>query len=165
MEPYVIDFQAFKTPDNNFLIKELCIVGVRSNVCVHAIVKPNVQYENLCIEMRCNVHYLTKYFHGIPWTHGYVNWEDTLSLLQNTVHNASVIYIKGSERATYIRSLCKNITVIDLDTLGCPRASPTQMHTLHCPYVKHKYNYTRYACSFRNANIYRDWIRCRFKYR
>src|SRR6266576_3506563 len=118
-ESYVIDIQGFKTLFNEFVMKEVCIVGVHSGKVYHIFVKSPVCYENLCKKLKSRVNYITKYIHGIHWNSGSVDENTVAEILQKIVKNAIRIYIKGSERVKFINNLFNNtIQVIDLDTFN-----------------------------------------------
>lgn len=167
VEAYVVDFQGFKTYNNTFIIKELVIVSVRTDCIVHCMVKsPRVRTQG--IEKQVN--YLTRRFHKIRWEDGYVEFNDALKLLRETLTNADIVYVKGLERTKYIRKLLENkITVQDLDPIGCPKAKNWHGCSLSrfpvCPYKNHK-NLPEQArdtdvhCALKKALTYKDWYNC-----
>lgn len=118
---FVVDFQAFKTLSNEFILKELAIVGVNENIVHHFFIKsPSFQP---CGEMKARVKYVTKYIHNIPWNYGHVEKDQALSVLYELTRGADVVYVKGSERVEYLRK-CMNwkMKIVDLDSIKCPQA-------------------------------------------
>lgn len=171
---YVVDFQAFKNNVNNkFILKELAIVALNSDVVVHCIIKPPTSYSSLDTEMQKRVDYLTAQYHGLKWDDGFINFPDAINLLRYTVNGAALVYIKGSERAKYLSKLLPHeIYVVDLDRIGCPRAydwppSPADELELmlDCPYHQHQYCQSKqvhelvFHCALRMALTYRDWVK------
>jgi hypothetical protein len=91
-ESFVVDFQAFKSPETNkFILKELAIISVDSELQVHCLVKPPCSYEYLNNTYRRRVDFLTNKCHGIQWQDGYIKYRDALQLLRDTVRNASTL--------------------------------------------------------------------------
>ena len=75
------------------------------------------------------VDFLTENFHGLHWNDGFIGFWDAVDMLCNTVKGASKVLIKGSERVAYLSKLLnREVCVVDLDTIGCPRACEWPPH-------------------------------------
>ena len=158
-ESFVVDFQAFKNNENEFILKELCIVGVRSNICVHVIIKSDVEFSSLSAKAKRSVEYLTNYYRKIDFADGYVSALDARRLILDTIPHGSLVYVKGSEKANHLRSICcVGTKIIDLDAFLCPHPIDLNMRGLHCPFYRHKFDYTC-VCSFRKAKVFQRWVR------
>jgi len=155
---YVVDMQCFKTLQNEFIIKELCIVGVNSNFCYQCVVKPPIPFCSLCDEMKKRVNYITNYIHGIPWYVGYLSEDEVITILRNILKKAARVYIKGSERANYLSFLLNyKIPVIDLDIFDFKRRQLRENKNCKCHNIfNHKH--LRLRCAVTKACTYRDWL-------
>lgn len=98
MASFVVDFQAFKTLRNEFILKELAIVGVDTNLVAQCLIKPEIPFLHLPLKLQMSTSYLTRFVHKIRWCDGYMSTTDAIHLLRNTLKGASRIYCKGSER-------------------------------------------------------------------
>ena len=59
MTTFIVDFQAFKSLNNKFILKELAIVSLDQDIIVHTFIKPPVEYDYLYPELQDRVDYLT----------------------------------------------------------------------------------------------------------
>ena len=153
---YVVDFQAFKTLDNYFIIKELCIVNVDKNYYIHVMVKPYTSYANLHNnEFKKRINFLTNNVHGILWNSGYVNEEVAIDLLRNNLKNARTVYIKGSERVEFLRDVLYqyDVRVKDLDIFNF-----RGIDEMEFPCCNYTYRHCQLRCAKRKALAYAYWL-------
>ena len=152
---YVVDFQAFKSLSNEFILKEMAIVSVHTSTIHHFSVKPTFP---LRCELKKRVEYIKANIHNIPWVYGDIEIEKALDYLNDVLKDATIVYVKGSERAEYLRkNIIGNVKVIDLDKLGCPQARFLPSTLLQvCMYSGH-YR-TNYRCALKNAQKYKQWL-------
>jgi hypothetical protein len=158
---YVVDFQAFKSPSNEYILKELAIVRVDTNIIQHCFIKPPVSSTALGWEQYRQNKYITKYIHNIPWNYGHVELRHALHILNDTLTNATVVYVKGLERAQYLKKiLWWLVDIVDLNDMKCPLAEDLPSALLQlCPYDGHSSRVNRhYRCSLRNAQKYKQWL-------
>lgn len=154
---YVVDIQGFHAPD--FLPKEICIVNIHTDFVWHCVVRPPTCYNRLSPRLRKLVSYISKNIHGLDWDLGFIPEADALGVLRNILQGAVKVYIKGSERATYLRRLLNfSVNVVDLDIFDYrgQRELKENQYSSCSPYLL-KHNKLR--CAFRKACMYRDYIR------
>lgn len=109
----VVDFQGFKSLDNKFIVKELAIVSLDGESDLQFLFKPPQPFCTLSREMKKRVAYLTNHVHGLWWDFGDMYFGDYVADILRNVHT---IYVKGIERANYIRSLTGDVAqIINLD--------------------------------------------------
>lgn len=149
---YVVDFQAFKSLNNKFIVKELAILRVDRDDCdLHLIFKPPQPFDTLPKEMRKRVAFLTKHIHGIPWEIGHNDFKNFVKS-NNVLQKADVIFVKGSERVNFIRDMLQNsVEVLDLDNF---MYTTTCFFENYCP--NHLHSYSR--CAFNKALCYKQWL-------
>lgn len=153
---FVIDFQAFKSLSNEFVLKELAIVGVRKNIIHHFFIKPPSSVVGR--ELGKRVQYITRHIHNIPWNYGHIELEEALHILNDILKDASVVYVKGSERAKFLKKcIFWDVKIIDLDHLGCPNADFLPSALLQVCMFRGHFK-TNYRCALKNAQKYKQWI-------
>jgi len=175
---FVIDFQAFKTIGNKFVVKELAVCALKSNVVTHFFIKPPTSGEYPLPKQQISNRYVLHHLHAIPWDMGIIEFEDAVHWMKDVLFNPThdsvpnetnkiLLYIKGSERCTFLRKLFESpsISIIDLDELGCPQAAkiscsyPEMLGPYHleCPFDKHR-NWPQFRCALTNTQRYKDWL-------
>lgn len=104
MQIYIADFEAFKTTDNIFSVKEICFINLLNPMfdVKHSLL--TVTKKNL--NMR-TARYLTKYYHRLPIRTIY----DEARL--PFIPCGSIILIKGEEKSRHLQELYPNCTVFD----------------------------------------------------
>ena len=167
MAVYVVDFQAFKTLYNEYLLKEVAIVNVHTDAVYQWTVRPHTSYYRLTPKMQSRVRFLTDHVHGIPWCAGYIDERDVIELMQNILKNASSLYIKGTERVKYLANMLRmyrSVTVFDINGLeeSTLQQYREKISDIRCKFdsAKHK----KLRCALEQATRYRDMLRREFYY-
>ncbi len=164
MEEYIVDFQAFKDPENHFIVKEVAICSVYENVIMHFFVKPPYGLHNFSAKHLEQIDYITANVHGVSWYEGFIYFRDFVSTLRKMVGFASAIYVKGSERTKFIASLLSESQgkkVFDLDSFECPAANALPDLTcthLCCPLPQHKNDERQFRCSLTHVQKFKEWL-------
>lgn len=97
----VVDIQGFKIENNEFIVKELAAYdGVK--MC-HYIFKPPYPFELLSPDIEKQVTWLTRNHHCIKWDDGFTPLHTFVHIIQNLTSKADYVYVKGNEKANYIR--------------------------------------------------------------
>lgn len=97
----ILDVQGFKIEKNKFIVKEFAAYdGVK--IC-HYIFKPPFPFEMLSPDLQRQAHWLTKNYHCIKWSHGFTPLHLFSKIIQNLTLEVDCVYIKGKEKANYIR--------------------------------------------------------------
>lgn len=162
-QEYVVDFQAFKDKYNKFILKEIAIISIHVNQIVHLMVLPPYPFKALPPSKQREADWLTKHMHSISWNSGYVSHELAVSLLRAVITRAHTLFIKGSERKSYLQRLMPLKKVIDLDTLNCPKADAIlrPVDAPICFYSPHWKNagMDAYACALDRAYKFKIWLK------
>lgn len=170
MSKYIIDIQGFNGDDNSFIIKELTIADLYGDRILHYLVLPPFDISFLTEKEKKYVSWLQKFHHKIQWNDGQLEYNQVFSILREAVRDADILYIKGSERAAFLRRITSKY-VIDLDLLDCPRASclpmPEVANTVSCNYKSHAINTygteQNGICSLVQALKFKLWLRNLFE--
>ena len=158
---YVVDIQGFKSMSNQFIIKEICILGIDNNESFHRIVKPLTCYRRLSVELQRRVDWVTRYIHGLPWDlPGCMDHSEIEFMTRKILRKANRVYIKGSERVSFLKELLDypDINIVDLDIFDYhgSRQLTDEYRGHNCSRYPVRHNQLR--CAVKKALTYRDYL-------
>lgn len=105
---FVVDVQGFKTSLNEFIFKEIAIFSLEEDATPSVfLLKPPYPWGWLLRKNQCENRWLAKNFHGIPWESGDLPYDDLGRIMRKTLFGAT-IFVKGLEKAKWLRSLLIN---------------------------------------------------------
>lgn len=163
----ILDIQCFKDNDNDYLIKEVCVLEVVSGILLlHHIAKPPFDRDFLTEEKLRESYWLTKRCHGLEWEHGDIPYFVLVDKLRACLNGRSTIYVKGLEKKEYVKrylvtepTAATTTTVVDMSDLGCRSlASTTNLLSatvLRCG--QHKRG-SKSRCALANCSVLRGWL-------
>jgi len=155
----IIDMLAFNSPKAKFIVKELTIVNIRTGSVHWFLFKPPcAAKDSVAATSKENI-WLTNNFHGISWEEGTIPYDRLRNILTGQVEPHTTIYVKGKEKADFIRRLT-GATVIDLQTLGCPSLRKPNLWLLTPQYTCPRHNGTNFVCSRDQALKLFSWYFC-----
>ncbi|KAJ8915327.1 hypothetical protein NQ315_008211 [Exocentrus adspersus] len=99
--PLVLDVQGFKVEKNKFVAKELAAYD-GERIC-HYIFKPPFPFDMLPRQHQNEANWLIKNHHHINWNIGFTPLHTFNSIVEDLTKKVDTIYIKGKEKADYIR--------------------------------------------------------------
>lgn len=100
----ILDLQCFKNNDNEFIIKEACVLNVTDGtILLHHVTKLSYQYQLNKIRQR-ECEWLIKHYHGLDWCSGDISYHDLMYKLTDLLARCSVIYVKGLEKKMFVIS-------------------------------------------------------------
>lgn len=107
---FIVDFQGFNQFDDDFVIKELAIVGVRDVLTPTTICLFQAPYSwSLLTKEECKINqWLIDNHHGIPWESGSIPYHEHDRILQDTLRNAAKIYVKGAQKKSWLQRILPN---------------------------------------------------------
>ena len=140
-------------------------MDVDTEKIIHCLAKPPFSSDLLTEnESKC-VDFLQLHYHKIHWDAGTMDYHEMFSIIRNTIRDARIIYVKGSERTSFLRKTTSKF-VIDLDQMECPKAKNLPDSHLHekvlCSYPTHERSIPakgRGICSLDQALKFTRWIR------
>lgn len=100
MKAVVIDFQAFKSNNNEFILKELA--SYNGTQSLHCVFQPPFEFHKLSIDSQKQANWLANRHHHLNWTDGYVPLEKFQEILEVIVSEAEQVFVKGREKAKFI---------------------------------------------------------------
>ena len=144
MSVFFIDFEAFWTNENEFIIKELCIMNVNNMFYpLHYVFKPTLHWSELTKKAATTNKYLSKYFHKLNWYEGTSIFCSTCiknNIYQNfTIENA-VFYVRD-QKVKLMKELFREFRIIGysaekLNTIPRNITCPFRCHGKHCAFKK-----------------------------
>ena len=154
-ELLVIDFEGFRHGNQLFIPKEISVRG--SNYHDTILLQPPVKFSFLTEDFQKTYSWLTRNVHGINWdsgTHDHSFLFNFFNSIKLRFPNSS-IFAKGKEKCAFLRNFFFN--VIDLDTLGCPKASQFSYNfASNCQNHLSVYRFDH--CAQEKANLFYDWV-------
>ena len=161
--PIILDFQCFKDNNNEYILKEVCVLEVDSGtLLMHHIAKSPFKRDFLTQEKLRESYWLTKHCHGLEWDQGDIWYHALEEKLRSCIAKRPVIYVKGAEKKEFLR--CNFITdhcttnVIDINDIGCGSLSSINnllsTNAVRCRH--HKTAHTR--CALTNCITIRSWL-------
>jgi len=160
---FVFDFQAFKTLENEYVLKEVALAGVDSNAVLHYLVKAPFSYEALDSVTKERVDYVKRNIHGLCWNSGFIELRHVRKALATALKDAVVVYIKGSERAQFLRGFLRDIrvraAVVDLDNDADFMRVKSYTRRKWFDHDHGSYRHMCLRCSLEQATAHRDILR------
>lgn len=120
MNSFVVDFQGFGVFNKDFILKEKALL--LNGHHFHFIVTPPCNLSQLPTALKRQAHWLYNNYHGLSYNGGWTNFTSIKLFLQNKIHNGT-IYVKGIEKAQWLRELLnnENVEVKNVeDFFNCP---------------------------------------------
>lgn len=101
----VIEFQGFKDNNNDFIIKELAIVG--DSIQCQFIFKAPYSFNQLNYKMRRTARWLTRHYHYIHWDDGIITYNN--KIIRTLCKQFDIIYTSGNEKTTFLQKYHPNV--------------------------------------------------------
>lgn len=120
----IVDMQLFKVDDQQFIIKELAVI--KNKKVAHCVFKPPFPFEELSLKYKKQAKWLMRNHHCIKWNEGEMEFEQCKKILQKWTSNADTIYVKGKEKAGYLRE------VLDKNIVELPETPSLKLSTPSC---------------------------------
>lgn len=163
VSPIIVDFQCFKDNNNDYLLKEVCVLEADSGtLLMHHIAKSPFEQDFLSEEKLRENHWLTKHCHGLEWNQGDIWYHVLEDKLRACIAKRPLVYVKGAEKKEYLRrnfitDFCTT-NVIDFKDIGCGSLASINnllsTNALRC--CHHKTVHTR--CALSNCVALRGWL-------
>lgn len=115
-ESIIVDVQGFKRKDNTFIIKEFSLTS--SEYTQTFLIKPPHFYSTLSNDEKRTVKWLERN-NNILWSEGFVDYREFKRLVHQYL-NGTKVFVKGLEKTKWIKELCSNCDVINIEEKGCP---------------------------------------------
>ena len=97
-----MDLQGFQVPINEFVVKEIAVVDVKSDYYVTHLFEPPFDWNLLSAKYKCTNKWLTRNFRNLKWENGYFPFK----ILKEAEHYFAENY----------HCALKNVQIMDLST-------------------------------------------------
>lgn len=172
----VFDIQCFKDNNNEYIVKEVCVLDVTKGVILlHHVAGPPFD-RSACMDKnkRRESHWLTKHYHGLEWGQGDIAYHVLMDKLCECLAQQSTVYMKGEEKKVFVTknllpqgedevdgyvTSAQTIKVIDMCELGC-----TALDALHNPMLAanlircNNHKKPTHLCALSNCLLLRGWL-------
>lgn len=161
--PVIVDIQCFKDDQNEFILKEVCVLEADTGVLLmHHVAKPPYERTDLSDEKLRESYWLTKHCHGLTWEHGDIPYHALLYKLTTCISKRPTVYVKGLEKKEYLKRQhirdFVTTNVIDVCDIGCGSLASINnlmsTNILRC--CNHNSTHTR--CALTNCVAIRGWL-------
>lgn len=105
---YIIDFQAFKKPINDYVIKELAILDVNKGVTELYVFKPPFEWDLLPVKYKVENKWLETHYIDRKWSSGFVKYEELKNILKR-LSDAKRIFVKGDQKCKWLKRYMNNV--------------------------------------------------------
>lgn len=156
----VIDVQGFCI-NNNLFAKEVCVVGVDSEIKTFLILPP-FKYSELTYKDRITNKWLYNHLHGLCWNDGNSTLNEfreyIISYLKKEHYH--IIYVKGIEKVKWLSQLLgeMEIYIYNLDDFNCPNIRTLYKSNININICKYHRNSCKEMCAKKSAILYRNFI-------
>lgn len=122
----VVDVQGFHDDEcKRFIFKDVAFIAYTEDVGVidrfsSKISSPKPFKDVKCAKTRKSAMWLTRFYHGIHWDDPGILYEDMVTTLRSFDTPDAVVYVKGEEKALWMRRIYKHAVIQDLGSFGCP---------------------------------------------
>lgn len=158
-EIYFFDLQGFKSKNNSFIVKELCLLSEKNDEMHLLIINPPFAYENLSSQYKKQVIWLGQNFHGFNWGDGFISYQNARKILLKKLEKPNIsklVFIKGEEKKMWAQKILQNnkfdISVFNIEEFGLNN-SATDIDE-HCTY-----HHSKFVCAYKNVIHMKKWFR------
>lgn len=99
----VIEFQAFRDNEDKYIVKEMVILDLFTNVVYYFLFKPPYSLKKLNNKSTRTNKWLTNYFHHITWKEGFTLYQDLENVMYHFCNQFKKIYTTGHEKSKWIK--------------------------------------------------------------
>lgn len=114
-----VDVQGFKNDQNQFIIKELALCT--TEITQVYLIKPPYPFSKLTSDEKKRVRWIERN-RGITWSEGNIDYREFKRIIIPILQNKTII-MKGLEKQKWIKDLCENCYLIDIEDRGSPSFS------------------------------------------
>lgn len=141
----IIEFQAFIGNSNEYILKELVIMDLDTNVVNYFLFKPPHSIKKLSFKAIKTNKWLTKNYHHINWNEGFTEYKEVDNVMYHYCSQYNTIYTTGLKKCQFIQQYTTNtvqnyklnkLQEIDVGEGFCNSVKSTKHKTTNCSLVK-----------------------------
>lgn len=130
----IIEFQAFRDNHDKFIVKELVIFDLSTNVPYSFVFKPPYAFKHCNTKSKRTNKWLTNHYHYINWSDGNVDFCELDGIMRRFCSQFKTIFTTGTEKVTWISKFTNN-PVVNLTfskNLKTVHVSPVCINITNC---------------------------------
>ena len=159
-----MDFEAYQHGDEEFNIKELCIMSADNSLKYSAYVfHQSYNWEDLTTDQRNTYRYQFKKLHQIAWNEGDTVYSS--SWLQQEIESKYVFgptlfYVLGHQKAKFLQQQLPHLTILDYSVQYnvLLKDLPEAPNYIKCVYRNHSRNHCAILKCFRLCLHYHNYV-------
>lgn len=109
----IVDFQAFRGTKDEYIVKELVILDLKTYAIYPFLFKPPFPFNKLNSKCKRTNNWMVRYFHNIKWNEGFTSLKDLENIMFHYCSKFTKIYTRGLEKKNWIQ-LYTTSEVIDV---------------------------------------------------
>lgn|SRR5204862_423958 len=115
-KPCIIEFQAFRGNNDRFIIKELVILDLLTQIANSFLFEAPCSVRELTTKAKITNRWITNHFHHINWYEGFIPYNNVHKIMFHFCKQFTHIYTRGSEKKNWIQQYTnKEVLDIKLD--------------------------------------------------
>lgn len=114
--PCVVEMQAFSDSNNNFIVKELVFLDMKTNAVYYFLFKPPFHFTHLSKKAQKSNRWLMNKYHYITWGEGFTSYKEVYNIMNLFCSKFNKYYTSGSNKKKWISNYTtKNVNDITID--------------------------------------------------
>lgn len=107
----IIEIQAFRGNKGEFIIKELVIMDMDTNVVLYFLMKPPYSFKKLKYKYAKTNKWLMENYHHITWEEGFTDYKELDNIMYRYCQQFAVAYTSGLEKSKWIQQYMSGCVV------------------------------------------------------
>lgn len=134
----VIDVQGFPC-GSSFIFKEIAFESLDGKICRHYVFKPPFPFESLSHKDQRKARWLSKYYHGLDWECGRVEYTLVHGFLKKLFDSSVRTFVKGNDKIRWLMPYSKKTAIFELERdYLCPSLKKLNSVYSGCCYMRHQ---------------------------
>lgn len=110
-QPCIIEFQSFIGNSDEFIVKELVIMNLETNVVNYFLFKPPHYFSKLTAKAKKTNRWLTRHYHMISWNEGFTQYKELDNIMYHYCQQYGTIYTTGLKKCQFLSQYTTNNVV------------------------------------------------------
>ena len=148
---YFIDFQAFRKPHQDFVIKEMAVLNPAKKVLEFYVFKPPFEWDLLPIKYKVENRWLEHHCIHRSWVSGEIEYGELFKIIQN-LSQAKKIYVIGDEKFKWLNRYLKNLWKVESNHF-CKTNEIKRINHISCKHDFKKIDHNCISCNINQIYI------------
>lgn len=153
---YIVDFQAFKKPVNDFVIKEMVLLNTSGDIPEVYNFKPPFTWDELPARYKVENKWLETHYIYKTWSEGFIEYKELENVLKK-LSKAKKVYVKGDQKYQWFKKYLNNVHNLEGNNILALNEL-RKLNFLKCK--KHTYEKNDISCA--ECNVIAIYLWCIF---